>query len=65
MKLLTTRDLAKRYGVETITAIKWCERKLFPNAHKHGRDWAVPESDLLKFKLPKRGKPPQGDNRDH
>lgn len=57
MKLLTTKDIAEQYGVETITAIKWCEHNLFPNAYKHGRDWAVPESDLLKFKKPKAGYP--------
>lgn len=57
MKLLTTKEIAERYGVKLITAQKWVQRGLFPNKHMYGRDWLIPESDLLKFKKPKAGRP--------
>jgi len=57
MNLLTTDDIAKRFTVARITAIKWCVRGLFPNARKYGRDWLVPDSDLLMFKKPRVGYP--------
>ena len=52
--LLTTKDLSERFGVHHVTARKWCERGLFPNAKKldspRGQYWVVPESDLKDFK---------------
>lgn len=57
MNLLTTKRIAERYEVKLITAQKWIQRGLFPNAIKIGRDWLIPESDLLRFKLPKIGRP--------
>lgn len=57
MEFLTSREIAERYGVSLITAQKWIKNKKFPNAQRFGRDWAVPKSDLLKFKKPKMGRP--------
>ena len=57
MNLLTTKDIAKHFNVEPVTAKRWAQLGLFPNAYKQGRDWAIPESDLLMFKRPKMGYP--------
>lgn len=57
MKLLTTTQIAACLSIARITVQKWCERGLFPHARKIGRDWLIPESDFLKFKLPKIGYP--------
>ena len=54
---LTTTQIASRFGVSYITAVKWVQRGLFANAHKVGRDWLIPEGEVAAFTLPKRGKP--------
>jgi len=50
-KFLTTREVAKimRYEVRTIQ--RWCnEGKKFPSAFKDGREWRIPEKEVLRQK---------------
>jgi hypothetical protein len=62
MTLLTTAQIAERYGVQMQTVSRWCQRGLFPNLMKgrktgHGAIYLIPESDLESFTPPRRGRP--------
>jgi hypothetical protein len=62
MKFLTTADIAERYGVESETVSRWCQRGLFPNKITGpktgtGAIYLIPESDLEGFTPPRRGRP--------
>lgn len=66
MALLTTQQVAERYGVEVQTVGRWCQRGLFPNVvlgPKTGRGaiYLIPESDLENFVPPQRGPRPMAD----
>lgn len=54
-QLLTTADLAARYGVAIRTAAGWMRRYPWPNKQQLGRIWIVPESDLEGWVPPTRG----------
>lgn len=63
MGLLTTQQVAERYGVEVQTVSGWCRRGLFPNVvlgPKTGRGaiYLIPESDLEGFEPPRPGPQP-------
>ena len=62
MDLLTTAQVAERFGVQASTVSRWCQRGIFPNAvsgPKTGRGaiYLIPESDLEGFTQPIRGRP--------
>ena len=57
MKDLTTAEAARRLGVARQTVVNHCLAGTFPGAHKHGRDWVIPERDLAKFTRDPRGRP--------
>lgn len=50
---LGTAEVARRYGVATITVRRWCEAGLLPGAKKIGvgkrATWLIPESALEGF----------------
>jgi hypothetical protein len=60
--LLTTEQVGERYGVQADTVSRWCQRGLFPHMRlwpKTGRGaiYLIPESDLVGFVPPERGRP--------
>jgi predicted site-specific integrase-resolvase len=57
MMMLTTKEAAARLGVEIVTAKGYCQRGVFPNARKVGRDWIIPETDIANFAAPANGYP--------
>jgi predicted site-specific integrase-resolvase len=62
MALLTTEQVAERYGVEVQTVSRWCQRGLFPNLERgprtgRGAIYLIPESDLENFTPPRMGRP--------
>jgi hypothetical protein len=62
MHYLTTADIAARYGRDYRTATRWCQRGLFPHLIKGrktstGPNYLIPESDLVGFVPPRRGRP--------
>jgi hypothetical protein len=63
IKYLTASEIAKKLGVANITVRKWLLAGLFTNARLEvtiaGKIWLVPESDLIGFVPPERGRPPK------
>jgi hypothetical protein len=62
MRLLTTAQVAKRYGVQVRTVSGWCQCGLFANLATgpitgRGKTHLIPESDLDGFTPPVRGRP--------
>lgn len=62
-RLLTSAQVAERFGVEPRTVLNWCKAGLFPNALQgprtgRGAIWLIPEGDLTDFEPPKVGRPP-------
>jgi len=59
--MLSTLDVARKYGVSLTTVRKWCERGLLPGAELVGirlrATWVIPESALVGFEPPKPGRP--------
>ncbi|MET0623648.1 MAG: helix-turn-helix domain-containing protein [Pyrinomonadaceae bacterium] len=55
--LLSTFEVAARLNVDSSTVRLWCRQGRFPHAQQVGRDWVIPEDDLLKFTPPKMGRP--------
>lgn len=45
---LTTGDVARRYGFDLVTIRRRCEKRLYPNAQRHGPGghWRIPQSDV-------------------
>ena len=59
-ELLTTADVARRYGVSLTTAEKWCRRGYLDCvALGNGRNkrWIIPAVELDDFERPKNGRP--------
>jgi len=57
-KLLSTEQVAAKFGVSIRTVQKWIHKdKIIPEAFKLGRDWVIPASALDGFEKPKRGRP--------
>lgn len=61
MALLTTKDIADRFGQSLPTARRWCALGRIPGAHKLGRDWFVEEGALEGWQPPKKGAPPKAE----
>lgn len=59
MPLLSTRELAERYGHSLPTARRWCAQGRIPGARKLGRDWFVDASALEGWQPPQKGAPPK------
>ncbi len=63
---LKASEVAKRLNVASITVRKWLLAGLFPNARLEetvaGKIWLIPESDLVGFVPPERGRPPKKKN---
>jgi transcriptional regulator with XRE-family HTH domain len=61
-KRLTTSEVAERLGVGKSTVNLWCNQCRFPNAEHveeaRGPVWYIPESDLVGFEKPQKGRPP-------
>jgi len=61
--MLTTRQVAERYGVVRKTAERWCEAGLLPGAEKIGvgrrATWLIPEEALVGFEPPAQRKQKQ------
>lgn len=62
MERFTAKEIAEKFKVEKISAQKWIQKNLFPNAYKEniepfGEIWYVPASDIANFELPQRGRP--------
>jgi Helix-turn-helix domain len=61
MSDLTTSAVAERLDVAQPTVKLWCRQRLFPNAYledtPRGAVWRIPESDLIDFQKPTRGRP--------
>ncbi|HHX44542.1 MAG TPA: helix-turn-helix domain-containing protein [Chloroflexi bacterium] len=59
--MLTTADVARRFGVSTTTVRRWCELGLLPGAERVGvkqrATWVIPEGALQGFEPPKPGRP--------
>lgn len=59
--MLTTEDIAKRYGVTPKTARRWCRKGYLPGAERVGTGqratWVIPESALDGFEPPDIGRP--------
>ena len=53
---LTTRDVARHFGVAVQTVCVWCA-KGWLKAIKLGRDWVIERVDMESFRLPTRGRP--------
>lgn len=57
-KQLTTAEVAERYGVTTMTVIRWIRAGLFQGARRVGPGrrgiWLIPESDLEGFVPPSK-----------
>ncbi len=58
MEYLGTEEVARRYGVTTMTVRRWCEAGLLLGARKEGigkrATWLIPESALEGFVPPRR-----------
>lgn len=64
MKDLTAKEIAEIQNVEKRVVINWLNNGLFPNARKEtiepfGEIWLVPESDVVNFTKPVRGRKPK------
>jgi len=59
MPLLSTKDIAARFGQSLPTARRWCALGRIPGAHKLGRDWFVEETALEGWRPPRKGAPPK------
>lgn len=62
MKRLTVKEVAEHFEVQKQVVSKWVQNGLFPNAELEtipgfGSLWKIPESDLVDFDRPRRGKP--------
>lgn len=57
----TSSQIAQRLNVAHSTVRAWCNKGVFPNARREdtiaGSFWVIPESDLVNFKKPTRGRP--------
>jgi transcriptional regulator with XRE-family HTH domain len=62
-KRLTTSEVAQRLGVGKSTVNLWCNQGRFPNAEHveeaRGPVWYIPDSDLVGFEKPAKGRPPK------
>jgi transposase len=60
-KRLTTSEVAERLSVGKSTVNLWCNQGRFPNAEHveetRGPVWYIPESDLVGFEKPQKGRP--------
>ena len=54
---ISLKAVAKEAGIGISTARLWCCNGRLSNAVKIGRDWVVPEADLIGLAKPKRGRP--------
>jgi excisionase family DNA binding protein len=63
--MLTTEDVARRYGVTARAVRRWCEDGRLPGAERVGTGqratWVIPESALQGFEPPELGRPKSGD----
>jgi uncharacterized protein YjcR len=62
-KFLKASDVARQYGVSSVSVRSWIKRGLLPNAKLEqtvaGSIWLIPEGDLKNFKQPEKGRPPR------
>lgn len=59
-KMLTVKQVAELLDAGESTIRTMCINGLFPNAQRFGdKVWAIPESDLNKVQVRKRGRPPK------
>jgi len=62
-KMLTTKEVAERIGAAPISVRIWASEGRFPGArketHPRGDYWLIPETDLIGFVNPGRGRPPK------
>lgn len=58
--MLTTAQVADRFGVSKRTVQSWINRGLLP-AVRMGRDWFVTDTDVDKFTMPLNGRPVKTD----
>lgn len=63
--MLTTKDVADRYGVTPATVGRWCQKGYLPGARRVGGKmrgvWIIPASALDGFEPPKPGRPKETD----
>lgn len=56
---LTVTQLAKKFGRDRSSVLRWIEKNYFPNAELKetfpSNYWVVPVSDLKDFQIPKPG----------